>query len=144
MSPSKPTIIIVNGSFSPSPLYVKTTTLLQNDGYKVIVADYPSIGNRDPKPAATMEDDAAYVNDLLQKLADQDEDIVVVAHSYGGVPASEGIKGLAKSIRQKEGKSGGVVRILYVAALVPEIGQGLADLMGTEPAPFVRFNVSEH
>ncbi|KAJ6489968.1 hypothetical protein C8R45DRAFT_992263, partial [Mycena sanguinolenta] len=42
-----------------------------------------------------------------------------VPHSYGGLVACEASKGLAKSVRKREGKAGGIVRIVFVTAVVP-------------------------
>jgi len=59
--------------------------------------------------------------------------VVIIAHSYGGVPASESLKGLSKIERAKEGKSGGVVRIGYLTALVPGVGVSAAGLLAEVP-----------
>jgi pimeloyl-ACP methyl ester carboxylesterase len=142
MSTPKPAIIIVPGSFSPASFYAPVVGKLNAAGYSTVeVASYPSIGRRDPEPAATMMDDAKFINEAVEKLADAGQDVVVVAHSYGGVPTSEALKGLAKDQRGAEGKKGGVVRVLYVAALIPRLGESLGSLMDAEPASYVNVAV---
>jgi pimeloyl-ACP methyl ester carboxylesterase len=69
-----------------------------------------------------MYDDAEYIAELATELADQGKDIVLMSHSYGGTPASQSMKGLSRSERAKAGKKGGVVRLAYMTALVPEEG----------------------
>ncbi|KAF2636920.1 hypothetical protein P280DRAFT_472787 [Massarina eburnea CBS 473.64] len=76
-----------------------------------------------------MYDDADHINAEAGKLADEGKDVILVAHSYGGVPTSQSIKGVSKAEREKVGKKGGVVRVAYMAALVPELGGSAASLM---------------
>jgi pimeloyl-ACP methyl ester carboxylesterase len=143
MSPIKPAIVIVPGSFSPASLYAVTVEKLGAAGYPIVeVASYPSIGRRDPEPPATMYDDAEFIHDATEKLVSGGHDVLIVAHSYGGVPTSEALKGLTKSQRLSEGKKGGVVRVLYVAALIPRLGESLGSLMSAEPASYVNVAVS--
>jgi hypothetical protein len=69
-----------------------------------------------------MADDAASIAAEIEKEADAGKDVIVVAHSYGGVPASQSVKDLVKSKREAQGKKGGVVRLAYMTALVPAEG----------------------
>ncbi|KAF7360613.1 Alpha/beta-hydrolase [Mycena venus] len=86
-----------------------------------------------------MYDDAAAVAALVSSLTDEDQDVVLVAHSYGGIVACEAAKGLAKTVRVKEGKAGGVVRIVFVTAVVANEGQSLKDVFdATERLDFIR------
>jgi pimeloyl-ACP methyl ester carboxylesterase len=143
MSTTKPAIVIVPGSFSHAALYASVVDKLKQAGFPTVeVAQYPSIGRRDPEPAATMYDDAKFIHDFLEKVADQGNEIVVVAHSYGGVPTSEGLKNLSKAQRQLDGRKGGVMKVLYVAALTPRLGESLGSLMSSEPASYVNMAVS--
>lgn len=75
-----------------------------------------------PGPPPSMYDDAAHIHAVVSGLADEGRDVVIVAHSYGGTPVSESLKGLSKTDRQKNEKQGGVVRVGYIAALVPAVG----------------------
>lgn len=76
-----------------------------------------------------MYDDATHVASFITRLADAGEEVVLVAHSYGGTPASECMSGLSVESRRKEGKEGGVRRLGYVTAVVPKVGGGLAETM---------------
>lgn len=143
-------IAIVPGSFSPFAFYVSTITKLQSAGFSAVqVIGYPSIGRKDPSPAATMADDAAYIHSELLNLVDAGYDVVINAHSYGGVPTSESLKGLSKKQREAEGKQGGVVQLVYTAALTPPVGKSIGEVMGSgetpeqeSVTPFVRVDVS--
>lgn len=48
-------------------------------------------------------------------MADQSE-VVLVLHSYAGMPGSEAAKGLGKREREDKGQKGGVVRLVFVQA----------------------------
>jgi hypothetical protein len=76
-----------------------------------------------------MYDDATVVAAMASKLAEVRKDIVLVAHLYGRHVACEAAKGLAKRVREREGKQGGIARIMFVAAVVPGEGESLMDVM---------------
>jgi hypothetical protein len=40
-------------------------------------------------------------------------DIVLIRHSYSGVPVTQSLEGLSTKERQKQGKAGGVVGLAY-------------------------------
>ncbi|KAJ6522867.1 Alpha/beta hydrolase fold-1 [Mycena capillaripes] len=136
MSPSKPTIIIIPGSFSPLFFYTPVIADLESHGYTVHGIELETVGRREKAPG--MYDDAAAVAALVSRLADAGEDVVLVAHSYGGLVACEAAKGLAKSVRAKDGKHGGIVRIVFVTALVASEGQCSQDVFGDVTLDFVR------
>ncbi|KAF8205333.1 Alpha/Beta hydrolase protein [Mycena galopus ATCC 62051] len=136
MSPAtnaKPTIIIIPGSFSPLAMYDPVIAGLQAHGYTVHGVELETVGGRAKGHAAPagMYDDAAKVAALAARLADDGADVVLVAHSYGGVVAGEAAKGLARSVRAQEGKKGGIVRIVFVAAVVPREGETSTDALGS-------------
>ncbi|KAJ6514170.1 Alpha/beta hydrolase fold-1 [Mycena vitilis] len=122
---TKPTIIIIPASFSPLLFYTPVIADLETHGYTVHGIELETVGRREKAPS--MYDDAAKVASLACQLADEGKDVVLVAHSYGGLVACESARGLAKSAREKEGKKGGIVRIVLVSAVVPREGHTLAD-----------------
>lgn len=69
--------------------------------------------------------------------------MVVVAHSFGGVVATDAITpARAFRARSLAGVGGGVVRLVYVCSYVLLPGQSLASAFGGAPAPFVKTDVS--
>ncbi|MCJ1247642.1 hypothetical protein MMC30_004857 [Trapelia coarctata] len=128
--PPKPSIVIVPGSFSPVHFYAKIIDQLIANGYEAQTIDMPSVGRKTGVPGATMAEDAASIQSMTSKLADEDKDVTIVTHSYGGIPGTESVKGMGKADREKEGKKGGVVRIVYLTSLVAPVGLSLKTLMG--------------
>jgi pimeloyl-ACP methyl ester carboxylesterase len=80
-----------------------------------------------------MYDDAALIAKVAEELADQGKDVILIGHSYGGVPISQSPKGLVKEERKAQGKPGGIVRLAYMTCLVPTIGQSAQDVLNTIP-----------
>ncbi|KAJ4986822.1 putative esterase/lipase, partial [Stagonosporopsis vannaccii] len=123
-----PTLVLVPGSFLPSTHYTPLLAHLP-PGTKSHILDPPSYHTKRPGPPPTMADDASFVASFVRNLADAGDEVVLVAHSYGGMPASECMAGLSVESRRKEGKRGGVRRLAYVTAVVPKVGEGLAETM---------------
>jgi hypothetical protein len=48
-------------------------------------------------------------------------------HSGGSIPGSEALRSLSKSERQKEGKKGGVIRLVYIGILLPPVGMSMFE-----------------
>ncbi|KAJ5578508.1 uncharacterized protein N7459_007472 [Penicillium hispanicum] len=125
---SKPTIVIIPGSFSVPAQYEGLAEQLRSYGFETIVGPLQSAGRRDPLPAATMQDDAAYFSEVITNLANEGKEIVLLPHSYGGVVANESAKGLLKSDRLANGQPGGIIRIVFISSVVPPEGLSTADL----------------
>lgn len=80
-----------------------------------------------------MYDDAAQIAQVVEKLADEGKEVIVLGHSYGGVPVTESVKGLSKEERQKQGKKGGIIWLAYMTCLVPEYGANAASVLAGAP-----------
>lgn len=125
---TKPSIIVVPGSFSHAWFYDDFVSALQSHGYPTQVIDLRT--TRDNTiPPANMFDDAAYIHGTIEKLVNEGKEVVLIPHSYGGIPTTESAKGLLKSDREKQGKQGGIVKIVYLTALLPPVGGSAQSLL---------------
>ena len=61
-----------------------------------------------------------------EAIAEVDGPIVLCGHSYGGMIITEA------------GADGRVSKLLYVTSVMPDAGQSQADLIGSEPAPWLQ------
>ncbi|KAL7627041.1 hypothetical protein AAE478_003817 [Parahypoxylon ruwenzoriense] len=123
----KPSIVLVPGSFSPPELYEGLVKAIAAKGYEIKALHYPSVGLKTgPREGAppTMYDDAAFITKEVESLADDGKD---------GIPDTESTKGPAKGERQKLGKGGGIVRLLYMTSLVPAIGATSGSILAEVP-----------
>lgn len=66
-----------------------------------------------------------------------EKDVVVVYHSYGGIPGGGAAYGLSKTARAKEGKKGVVTGLTYVSGFVIRETSSLLEIMGCKHAPYV-------
>ncbi len=83
------------------------------------------------------------IRSVLEKLIEEEgKDVVLAAHSYGGVPACQTVKDLEKSKRANGEKRGGVIHVLFIAALLVEEGQALVDALGGGLPPWAEAEVS--
>jgi pimeloyl-ACP methyl ester carboxylesterase len=129
----KPTIALVPGSFSTTAAYDKLIEQLSEHGYPIMRIELKSVGG---PVSATSLDDAADINYILTPPVEEGKDIVVVMHSYGGIPGTDGTKGLAKVDQEAAGKKGGVIGLVYIAALLVKQGASLGSTRGdTRPLP---------
>ena len=91
----------------------------------------------------TMYDDAALIRSELSKLVEgEGRNVIVVMHSYGGIVGTEAVDAsLAKKPREEKGLPGGVLRLLYMTALLLPIGASLGSAVGGQLPPFIPIEV---
>lgn len=137
---SKPSILLVPGSFALPEFYNELFDMVRAQGCEIRGLHKPSVGlsagEGRPGPPPTMYDDAAYIAKEVEKEADQGRDVVLIGHSYGGVPVTESAKGLSKKERAAQGKKGGLVNIAYMTCLVPAVGASAVDVLSKVPDEF--------
>lgn len=120
---SKPVIVIVPGAWHRPKHYQRINDGLQKFQYEAVGVTLPSV---DSKPPLTSWDkDAEAAREVILKSLDAGKDVIVIAHSYGGVVMSEAVKGLGKNAREEQGLGAGVVRLIYMCAIAPQEGQSL-------------------
>jgi pimeloyl-ACP methyl ester carboxylesterase len=104
----------------------RTAELLAERGVASGAPALPSCGETDAPVGADgpgLREDAAAVREMLTA---GDEPTVVVAHSYGGIVAS-----------QAAADVGTVHHLLLISSYLPEVGESLSSFGGEEPAPFL-------
>jgi pimeloyl-ACP methyl ester carboxylesterase len=111
------TVMLVHGAWHRPNTWEKLETELHALGYGTRTLALPSAGER---PTAGMHDDAAVV---AEELASIEGPVVLLAHSYGGIPVTEGAVGARN-----------VERLIYLAGYMPDKGESLFDIDGL-PTP---------
>ena len=136
-----PTFVLVPGNFLSPSYYDATAKLLESRGFPTRQVTIPSTGS--PSTLASNEPDVTVIRNVLQDLADSGTDIVIVAHSYGSIPACEAAEGLDIKQRRELGRSGGVVRLIFVAAWLLQEGESAPQMIEKHKieAPWARFEV---
>ena len=111
------TFVIVHGAWTGSWSWVRVTDRLRARAHRVHAPTLSGLAERShlnqmPISLSTHIDDI--VNEVLWNDLDN---IVLVAHSYGGIVATGAVERLGKLVRS----------IVYLDAFVPEDGQGFTD-----------------
>lgn len=121
----KTSFIIVPGSFATVPLYDSLVAALRDQGHDVRAINLPSANDGSVLPPPTGEDDAKHIRKEVTANLDSETDpsnVVVMLHSYSGVPGSSALKGLGRADRTAEGKTTAVVGVMYLASFVLPLG----------------------
>jgi pimeloyl-ACP methyl ester carboxylesterase len=115
-----PTIVFIPGAWHTCEYYKHVISILTAKGYPTATVDLPSVGGISP-----MADDAAAIQKVTSELASDGQEIILVMHSYGGIPGTESAKGLARKIRQTEGKPGTIIGLVYMSAYLLKEGMSV-------------------
>jgi pimeloyl-ACP methyl ester carboxylesterase len=115
---ARPELLLVPGAWHGPWVWEKVQPELTARGWLVQTMDLPSTADRGG-PRGDLYDDAAAVRQRIEGI---EGSIVVVAHSYGAVPATQGAADLPN-----------VRHIVYVCGFVLDVGESLLGLLGTEP-----------
>lgn len=116
-----PTVVLVHGAWHGGWAWDPITSRLTDAGVEVVALDLPSSGP-DPSVLTGMHEDAAAVRAAIDAV---DGPVVVVAHSYGGAPVTEGAAGAEN-----------VSHLVYVTAFMLDEGESLLGLVGRAAPPW--------
>ncbi|GKU07389.1 hypothetical protein FLAG1_09524 [Fusarium langsethiae] len=136
MSSPKPTIVLAPGAWHLANCYDDLRQELHSRGWKTDSVDYPSVGAE--PPTIGLDEDAAAVRNVLQRLADDGEQIVLAVHSYGGLVGANAVKGLGYRQRREQGLPGGVIMYVYMAAFVAPVGMSITQMLGGQYLPWMK------
>lgn len=137
-----PTIVFSLGAWTRPSAFSTVTAKLLEKGIPCETPPHPSVGSE--PPTKTLQDDVSSLRSVLTRLIETEgKDVIVVAHSYGGVVASCAVEGLSKAERSTAGicKPGGVCRVAYLAAFALDKGMSLVDMLGGEFLPWMQADV---
>ncbi|KAJ5668097.1 uncharacterized protein N7477_006667 [Penicillium maclennaniae] len=138
----KPTILLIPGAWHEAGIFDTVAAILRAQGYPVESMTLPSAGG---PVSTTVADDAEYIRGrYLKELVAQGKEVVMVMHSYSGIPGTESIQGLARKDLEAQGKQGGVVAIVYISAFLMPAGQSLefaSPHKGLDPAVTIEGDV---
>ena len=141
MAATKPTILLIPGAWSHPSTYDVFISHLQHLSFPIAYVPYPSLNPSHPAPTDAAHDVKTVLQkSLLPLIQNEGKDVVIVMHSYGGVPGSSAARGLSKVQRSKKGENGGVVGLIYVSGIVLPSGASVADGVGGQLPAWVKEN----
>lgn len=134
----KPTILLVAGAWLPPATYEPFLHLFKEAGFPTLSVSYPSFNPTDPQKTDVAADSRSIRDNVLYPLVEEDgKEVVIIMHSYGGMPGSVAAKGLGERQRRKDGKPGGVLGLIFISAFVIQEGASVADGQGGNLPPWV-------
>ncbi|EHK95979.1 alpha/beta-Hydrolase [Glarea lozoyensis ATCC 20868] len=122
---SKPTIVLVPGAWHKADIYSAVAEYLHKHGYPTVLLPLPSAGATPPHQ--DFDGDVTAIRDAISELVSNNKDVILVVHSYTGLPGGEAPKGFAKTDREAKGLEGGVIRYVVI--------NGFATPSGFRPTP---------
>ncbi|KAF4120863.1 hypothetical protein GMORB2_2349 [Geosmithia morbida] len=136
MSTVGPTIVLAPGAWHTADCFDALRDALHAKDWLTEAVEYPSVGAEPPTKG--LADDASAVRSVLERLADEGKKIVLVGHSYGGLVIANAVKGLGYKQRQNDGKVGGVIIMVYLAAFVTPLNGSIIQMLGGNFLPWMR------
>jgi pimeloyl-ACP methyl ester carboxylesterase len=116
----RPTLLLVHGAWHGSWCWRPLQQVLEDRGWSVETVDLPTVHSPE-KASMPLQADVDAVGAAVDRI---DGDVVIVAHSYGGVPVSEAARPPA------------VRHIIYVSAFVLDAGESLLAAVGGVAPPW--------
>lgn len=127
MATEKPAILLVHDAFHRPEHYEPVLAPLREKGYIVVAPSLPTTGET---PGTTYVEDMEVIMQDLQPLFDQGREVIIVAHGFGALPASQCVEGESVVERVDCGLGGGIRHYINVCGLVyPYKGK---NILGTE------------
>lgn len=132
MAETKPTVLFVHGAWHTPKHFAPVRSIFEKAGYPTLCPPLPSVGSF--PPVGLKEDAQCIAGELSRLIIEQEKEVVVIPHSYGGVVTTQAADAkFAKTARMADGKRGGVRSIMYMCAFVPPLGKTLAEVFGGIP-----------
>jgi pimeloyl-ACP methyl ester carboxylesterase len=111
---TRPTLVFVHGGWHGSWCWAPVRQILEERGWATVAVELPTVHATD-KAALGMTADADAVRVAVDAV---DGDVVVIAHSYGGVPATQGAG------------ADNVAHIVFISAFALDIGESILSVNG--------------
>ncbi|KAJ4245066.1 hypothetical protein NW762_014277 [Fusarium torreyae] len=129
----KPTIVFVPGAWHRPEVYASVAQNLKANGdFPTISLPLPSNGAETPHESFNKDVEA--IRDCLKQLVETEQkDVVLVLHSYSGMPGNEAPVNFGKRYREEKGLKGGVVRLVFIMAFA--MPEGFSPVAGGAEYP---------
>jgi pimeloyl-ACP methyl ester carboxylesterase len=133
------TILFIPGAWHKPQCFSKVTRRLEADGFNTVLVHLPSVGPTGSD--ADFSRDVWEVRKQIEIAASTGQRVVVVMHSYGGLPGCEAIRGLDWDSRKLQNQPGGVVHLFFCCSFIVPAGKSLISSFGGDDLPW--FQVSD-
>lgn len=125
-SETKPTVIISPGGWHLPLHYEPLTKILSSCGFPSVALPLPTNGASPPDK--DLYDDIAYISSQFDDLVEKEgREVIVIAHSYSGIPGSSAARPFVRKERAQQGKQGGVIGVLYISSFAMPAGKTILE-----------------
>ena len=136
-STSKLVFVCLHGAWHSPSYWNNTKALICIHGYTCICPAFPSTGTI--SALSDFLEDVDIIRSTVAELVEEKKDVIVVIHSYSGIPGGQALEALGKKTRTERGSEGGVIRLIYIMSfIVPEGFQHLACGTRDNMAPVIK------
>ncbi|CAN8096930.1 unnamed protein product [Discula destructiva] len=128
----KVVFVFVPGAFHPTAYFQPIRDYLHKQGHESIAIGHSVLDL--VNPGSCFLDDAAKVEKTVKALLDEDKNVVLVMHSYGGIVGSQATGDLMASLEaaspsaDNHGGMGKILNLFYVAALIGLEGESIPQV----------------
>jgi alpha-beta hydrolase superfamily lysophospholipase len=135
MTSQKPTILIVHGAWHYPSHYSPLMNELEALNYTVPCPQPRTLGS--DTHGRTPADEIVLIRQMASDMFEKGHEVVLVGHSYGGIPACAATEGFTTQQRAAQGSSGEFKAIVFLAAFaIPRKGMDLLQAFGGSWAPW--------
>ncbi|KIX03988.1 uncharacterized protein Z518_07541 [Rhinocladiella mackenziei CBS 650.93] len=132
MASQKTTFVLVHGAWHEPAHFEPLIQSLNDHGYKAVAPALPSVARSHIEAAKDYLSDVETVRSAVLAELDAGSNVVVVPHSYGGIPTTSALKDLDPESRSKAGCNTSVVGIASITSFVLPEGMNIRDAENRE------------
>ncbi|PYH81801.1 alpha/beta-hydrolase [Aspergillus uvarum CBS 121591] len=137
-------ILFIPGAWHSPSCFNQVIDLLQSTTtYTIDVVHLPSVGPENHHYLHDFTEDVQQIRTQILRLAAASHRILVFAHSYGGVVASEAIQHLDLETRQQANLPGGVTQLFLCCSFLIPADHSLRDAFGGQDPPWVEVSADQ-
>ncbi|KAI0162290.1 alpha/beta-hydrolase [Xylariaceae sp. FL1272] len=126
--------LLAHGSWHNPNMYDPLKQALAAQDYSLITPSLPTMALDAPANQTSWDADAATLVEAAEPYFEQGIEVVLIGHSYGGIPATVATRGQGVDERKAAGLTGGFRHIVFLCAFALEQeGISLIDALGGEP-----------
>lgn len=138
MTSSNPTLIFCPGAWYPPTAFEPLAAHFPDHTTHTVA--FPSI--QQATSVQDLQPDINTLRALVEQEASAGKDVVIISHSWSGLPVNSALDGLSKTERQAAGETGGVAKLVFISAFIPDIGESLIGAFGGVPPDWYDRDVS--
>jgi hypothetical protein len=138
MASSNPTLIFCPGAWYPPTAFEALAAHFPDHTTHTVA--FPSIQNA--TSVQDLQPDIDALRTLVEQEASAGKEVVVISHSWSGLPVNSALDGLSKAERQAAGETGGVTKLIFISAFIPDVGESLIGAFGGVPPDWYNRDVS--